>query len=85
MKSGRTEAFLCGHEATCNECGVIDRPLGFTQSNGDFIQRCQHCGKEWIAMTAKEELRAAEERMREAQEVLNPALKALLRWRHNAS
>ena len=36
-------------------------------------------------MTAKEELRAAEERMREAQEVLNPALKALLRGRHNAS
>lgn len=67
-------------KTACTECGVIDRHLGKTDSStGDFILRCQSCGYEWVAMTAKEQQDEAESRMDEACEVLHPVLRKFLR------
>ncbi len=72
--------YICGYPATCEDCGVIDKPLGRTDSNtGNFIQRCQACGYEWVAMTAEDQHEQAESRMEEAQEVINPVLRKFLK------
>lgn len=66
-------------KTACIECGVIDRHQGKTDSStGDFILRCQSCGNEWVAMTAKEQQYEAESRMHEAIDVLNPVLRKFL-------
>ncbi len=74
------EPYVCADPVVCKECGVIDRPLGFHKS-GDFIHRCQHCEHEWIAITAEQAIEDAKARMEEAQEVINPVLRAFLRGR----
>jgi len=79
MSNNSTE-YLCAYPATCMECGVIDKPIGCTESkSGDFIQRCRSCGHEWVAMTAAEQNAEAESRMEEAKEVLNPVLRRFLK------
>lgn len=72
--------YLCAYPVTCAGCGVIDRPIGYTQpGTGDFIQRCRSCGQEWVASTAAEQFAEAEARMKEAIEVINPELRAFLK------
>lgn len=64
----------------CTECGVIERHLGHTDpSTGEYILRCQSCGFEWVAMTAKEQEEDARGRMEEAHEVINPVLREFLK------
>lgn len=71
--------YLCAYPATCISCGVIEKPLGRRDSNtGNFIQHCQACGYEWVAMTADEQEEDARNRMEEAHEVINPVFREFL-------
>lgn len=64
-----TQTYICAYTATCEDCGVVDKPLGYTNAaTGDFIQKCRSCGNEWIALTADEQEANAKARMDEAGE-----------------
>lgn len=73
--------YLCADSRACTDCGVFDRPIGYTFKNGDFIHKCQSCGFEWVASTAAEQEEAASTRMEEAREILNPVLRSFMHGR----
>lgn len=80
-----SEPYRCANPAMCKKCGVTDNPLGFHDGSGNFIQRCQLCNHEWVAISAEEAEKEAKARMDEAQEVLDPALRAFFRGRSRPS
>ncbi len=68
--------YVCGHWTTCKQCGVVDKPMGYTESaSGNFMHRCRSCASVWVAMTAAEQEEQAEAWMNEAQEVHDPLFK----------
>ena len=78
-----TQTYICAYTATCEDCGVVDKPLGYTNAaTGDFIQKCRSCGNEWIALTADEQEANAKARMDEAANVIDPTLRAFLKSRN---
>lgn len=72
--------YVGGYSQTCPECGVIDKPMIYTElRSGDTIFRCRSCMQEWIGSTSAMNMTDAEARMREAYEVIHPDLRRFIK------
>ena len=71
--------YVCHFTEVCKDCGSLDKPIGYTSPSGDFIQKCQSCDFEWVAVTREEEESNARDRMEEAREIINPTLREIMR------